>query len=88
METKPIPAMEMNGNLAANWKAWKKRYEIYTIASESDKKSEKIQCAQLLHLLGDEAIDIYNTFDFAESEKDKIETLKKNLIVTSSRRRA
>lgn len=35
-------------------------------------KEENEQCATFLHVTGEEALDVCNTFDFAESEKDKI----------------
>ena len=41
-------------------------------------KKGKVQCAILLHLIGDEALEIYNTFTFSESEdRDKLSVLKK-----------
>ena len=47
-------------------------------ASEKFKVTEKIQCATLLHLIGDEALEIYNTFTFSEDEdRDKLTVLKK-----------
>lgn len=76
MEQK-IPQMCFQGNMAENWKKWRQRFEIYTIAAEISAKDEKIQCAQLLHLMGEEAINIFNTFIFAEEDYDKIEPLKK-----------
>lgn len=44
-------------------------------ASESNLKGEEVQCAQLLHYLGEEALPIYNTFSFQAAEQNKIEIL-------------
>ncbi|CAB4005378.1 Hypothetical predicted protein [Paramuricea clavata] len=42
------------------------------------KETEKVQCAILLHLIGDEALEVYNTFTFGEGEdRDKLSVLKK-----------
>lgn len=37
-------------------------------ASGIEKKDKKIQSCTLLHVIGDEALEIYNTIDFAETE--------------------
>ena len=47
-------------------------------ASGKVKEKEDVQCAILLHLIGEDALEIYNTFTFTEGEsRDKIEILKK-----------
>lgn len=70
-----LKQMNLNGNLPENWKSWRQKFENYLIASETDKKSEKVQCAQLLYYFGEEAINIYNTFSFKDGEQDKIKLL-------------
>lgn len=79
--TKLVPKMEPNKpiapmDLAVKWKTWLQEFEIYATAMELDKEEEKIQCAQLLHLMGRDAIRIYTSFTFAEGEKDEIAVLK------------
>lgn len=72
MESKaPIAPIKLEGNVAENWKQWLQRFEIYSAATELDKKDERIQCAQLLYCIGEEAIQIFNTFSFAEAESPK-----------------
>lgn len=66
MAERGIQNMNMSGNLASNWKFWRQKFENYIIATEIDKKPDKTQCAQLLHLIGDEGLRIYNTFDASE----------------------
>ena len=73
---RPIPSLILKGNISENWKKFLQRSEIFATASELDKKEEKTQCAQLLHLLGEEAIQIYNTFTFKDEEVNKINILK------------
>lgn len=74
---KGIKPMEMNGNLAEHWRIWRQKFENYLIASETLKKSDEIKCAQLLHFLGDDALQIYNSFTFLEEEKGKFDILVK-----------
>uniref|UniRef100_A0A6P7HD20 Uncharacterized protein LOC114347140 n=1 Tax=Diabrotica virgifera virgifera TaxID=50390 RepID=A0A6P7HD20_DIAVI len=90
MDFKGVPPMEMPGNVSENWKFWKQRFTTYLVATEISKKAHETQCAQLLTLIGDEGMRIYNTFTFLEEEKNNLEVLltkydnhftpKKNLI--------
>ncbi|KAJ8029680.1 hypothetical protein HOLleu_29132 [Holothuria leucospilota] len=76
---KPPPPLSLQGNLAENFKRWKQRFQLYLEASELSTKPEKHQCAVLLHVAGDEALELYNTFTFADEEsKEKVnDVLKK-----------
>lgn len=75
MDFRGIPPMSMSGNLAENWRFWRQRFQTYLVATEVAKKDEATQCAQLLTLIGDEGMRIFNTFDFEDTEKDKIKPL-------------
>lgn len=70
-----VAPMSMSGNLAENWEMWRSRLQNYFLASEINKKDEKVQCAQLLHYIGEEGYRIYKTFEFVEEDKDKLEKL-------------
>jgi hypothetical protein len=67
--------LKLDGNAAENWHRWKKAFELYMTATEKDKKSQKIQCATFL--AGEAAITVHNTLTFEDTEKDKIEPLKR-----------
>lgn len=60
--------MDFTGSVATNWEKFKQRFELYLEASEKSSKPDKLKVALLLNLMGDEAIDVYNTFTFAENE--------------------
>ena len=64
--SQPAP-LDLRGNVAENWKRFKQRFELYNVASGLSKKDEKTQTSMLLHVIGDKALDIYNTFTFAAS---------------------
>ncbi|KAI5720831.1 hypothetical protein M8J77_012222 [Diaphorina citri] len=67
---KCISEMVYEGDVANNWKKFKQRFEIYNNATEGCKKSEKTQISVLLHLMGEEAIELYGTFEFGVDERD------------------
>ena len=74
-DNRGISPMRMNGNIAENWQMWRSRFENYLKAAEVTKKSEEVQCAQLLHYIGKEGFKIYKTFGFTEEEKNKLKPL-------------
>lgn len=67
---KPPEAMRFEGNISENWRRWLQRYELYLAASGAVDKDDKIKVAILLHAIGDEGIDIFNTFTF-DTEGDE-----------------
>ena len=70
MEQFKLPSpLVMTGDLGENWRRWKQRFQIYMTASGAEGKDEKIKVAILLHALGEEAVDVYNTLSLPE-EKD------------------
>ena len=59
---KPPTGLQLTGNLSKNWRKFKQRFEIYSIASGLNEKAEGIQVASLLHLVGEEALEVFNIF--------------------------
>ncbi|XP_015121249.1 uncharacterized protein LOC107044027 [Diachasma alloeum] len=61
----PDTLQELN---AEQFKKWAQSFEIYRVASGSDKSPEEVQIALLLHCMGRVCIDIYDTFTLTEEE--------------------
>ena len=69
-------AMTFTGNVADNWKRFKQRFELYRLASGAHIKDDNMQVPLLLHVMGDEALEVYNSFSFdTEAAKNKYETV-------------
>ena len=51
-------------NLGETWKAWRRGFEFFMVATQSDEKSEKIKTSILLTCIGERGRQIYETFDF------------------------
>ena len=66
----PPEVLNLEGNVAENWRRWKQKFEIFSLASGLSRKDAKIQAATLLHVAGTDALEIYNTFNW-ESDDDK-----------------
>lgn len=72
----PKPLEFHTGNISEKWRLWKQKFELYLLASGKCGKTDEVKIAILLNLLGDEAIQIYNTFEFESTEdKKKLETI-------------
>ena len=72
---RPPGTLSLEGNLSENWRVWIQKFDIYLIASGIAEKSEKIKCATFLHVAGDDAIKVYNTFEF-DDDVDDLDCLK------------
>ena len=68
----PPRPLSFEGNLAENWRRWIQQFRLYLSATGSDKKDEKVQCSILLTVAGEDAVEVFNTFTFTETEEDKI----------------
>ena len=61
----PPPALEIHdGNVAEKWKKFRLAWSNYALSTELNKKSEPIQVATLLTVIGEDARDVYSAFDW------------------------
>ena len=65
----PPSPMNQDGNPATEWKRWRQKFEIYLTASRQVKADDEIKISLLLHSIGSEGLEVYNTFTFTEDEK-------------------
>ena len=64
MDFKPPSELKLTGNVGENWKKWSQKLNNYLVATEKVSKSKEVKTAVLLNLVGDEAVEVYNTFKF------------------------
>lgn len=72
----------MEGDVAVNFQKWKQQFEIYLLASgikDNQKMSEERKVAILLHCLGTEGQEVFNTLDISEEDKKKWEKVLEHL---------
>ncbi|KAI5731309.1 hypothetical protein M8J77_008038 [Diaphorina citri] len=67
-EGKVIPEIQFEGD--THWKKFKQRFKILNNASEGNKKEQKTQISMLLHLMGEEGIELYNTIDWKGGKEE------------------
>ena len=59
----PMP-LSFVGDVATNWETFKQKWKFYS-------EAEKRQACLLLHVIGEEAVKVYNTFTFTD-DADKL----------------
>ena len=60
----PKPFRPDGHDSGQSWRAWKQAFTVYLSARDLDGASGKRKVSLLLHLLGNEGIKLYNTFQF------------------------
>jgi len=60
--------LSLQGNPSENWRRWLQRFELYLVAKEETKKPDETQIAMLLSVIGPEALERYNHFEWSEGE--------------------
>ena len=65
-------ALSFDGNTSENWRRFKQQFDIYVTASGSEKKDDTVKIAILLNFAGEDAIEVFNTFQFAEGDEKKL----------------
>ena len=72
-----MPTLEVNNS--SDWGLWKQKFELYLKATGKSYQTKDIKIALLLTSLGDQAIEINNTFK--DDQKDNLQKLLKNLMI-------
>ncbi|GBM61327.1 hypothetical protein AVEN_9596-1 [Araneus ventricosus] len=58
----PPPPLKLNSNHVESWKLWKQLFQLYMDSASLNDKPESQKVAILLHVIGVECLEIYNTF--------------------------
>ena len=58
----PPEKMLLTGNLKENFRKFKQQFQIYLTAAGISNSEEEMKCATLLHVIGPDAIGIFNMF--------------------------
>lgn len=73
------PPSKMESLSAEEFKKFKQRFEIYRIASGAAQQPEDVQVALLLHCIGPQCLEVYNTLELTETEKQRYEVVLSKL---------
>lgn len=67
-----------SGNLAENWKQFRRDLEIYMTATESNDKNAKVKIAIFLNLIGRDALKLFDTFTLTTAQKENYDDVLKS----------
>ncbi|XP_072380022.1 uncharacterized protein [Diabrotica undecimpunctata] len=74
---KPPESLVLDGNISENWRKFSQKFDLFMIATDLTSKPESKKLAVFLSLVGDEALELYNTFTFDENEDRTVTCVKK-----------
>nr|XP_050033507.1 uncharacterized protein K02A2.6-like [Dermacentor andersoni] len=72
---KPPEPLQLSGNLRRNWLLFKQKLELYITVTSSEKRRKEAVKAAILSTTGDDGLDVYNNFVFAEDMLSRAATL-------------
>lgn len=58
-----------SGNLAENWRRFKRNFDIYLDATELSGKAEPIKIGVFLNIIGQDAVEVFDTFGLSDAQK-------------------
>ena len=65
----PPPSLNLtHGNISENFRRWEQQVQLYIKSIGYGNKPKDEQAALLLHCVGEDAIEVYNTFEWPEIE--------------------
>lgn len=64
--------LSMTGNLKENWRKYKQNFDIFMTATKRNKEPQETQVAVFLSLVGEAALDTYNTFTLTADDKKNL----------------
>lgn len=74
---RPPQNLSFQGNVAENWRRFEQLFNIYLKASGNDKKESDIKVALFLNAAGEEAVEVFNTLNLSEEEKENYDVVIK-----------
>ena len=76
----PPPAnMEMQGDMAENWKFFKASWQNYEVATRLDQQPEAVRVATLLSVMGKDCFKTYQHLDMTAAERSSVEDILKKM---------
>ena len=77
LNLQPPTDLDLNDkHRAENWKAFKQRWNHYSVLTQLDKQPEDYKVALFLYSVGSEAVKTFNTFHLTEDNKGNLGAIK------------
>ena len=73
--------LQIDSDKYMSWKKWLQQFEWYVPAIQLEKKSDNIQIATFVIVIGQNAIEIYNSFNLNDTDKNNLQIVKERYIL-------
>ena len=67
----PLP-LKTDGNLATNWKRFKRTWDNYAIVARLERFDEKYKTAMFFPVIGEDALEIFDGMDFTPETNNQV----------------
>lgn len=67
----------LDGCIAENWRKFSQKFDLFLRASNLSTKPEETKIAAFLNLIGDDGLELHNSFTYEKDEDKTLESLKK-----------
>lgn len=64
-----VSPLKLDGNLSENWRKFKRNFDIFLVAGELNEKTDTIKINTLLNAIGEEAVEVFDSFNLTEVQK-------------------
>ena len=72
-----IEKLRMTGNLSENWRRFKRHFDIFLAAGKLNVENDEVKINTLLNAVGEEAIDVFDTFGLTEAQQKSYDEVVK-----------
>ncbi|GLV46158.1 hypothetical protein CBL_02874 [Carabus blaptoides fortunei] len=73
---KPPDNLQTDSDKSTSWKKWLQQFEWYTTAIQLNNKPAEVQAATFMALISLDAIEIYNSFNLSDADKNNLHIIK------------
>lgn len=73
---KPPANLQIDTDKPTWLRKWLQQFEWYATAIQLEKKPAIVQAATFMAVIGPEAIEIYNSFNLSDTEKNNLQVIK------------
>lgn len=78
INVKPVKELVLDGNLSENWRRFKQAFDIFMTASKLTHDSEEVKVSTFLNAIGEDALEVYNTFRLTAEQQRNYTTVVKS----------
>lgn len=74
---KPVDNLQLTGNIAENWKRFKRSFTIFMEAAQISTKADNIKISTFLNAIGSDAVEIFDTLPLTPIQKTQYDEVLK-----------